>query len=67
MARTLAGSGFLLSGDRLCSFGSRTKWVLSVPRRLCYFMQRDGAVTNMVLRIFLRSRWHICHSFVMRR
>jgi hypothetical protein len=30
------------------------QWVLSVPKRLCYFMQRDGAVLNMVLRIFLR-------------
>jgi len=28
--------------------------VLSVPKRLRYFMQRDGAVLNMVLRIFLR-------------
>jgi hypothetical protein len=30
------------------------QWVLSVPKRLCYFMQRDRAVLNMVLRIFLR-------------
>ena len=30
------------------------QWVLSVPKRLGYFMQRDGAVLNMVLRIFLR-------------
>lgn len=29
-------------------------WVLSVPERLSYFLQRDGAVLNMVLRIFLR-------------
>ena len=29
-------------------------WVLWVPKRLRYFMQRDGAVLNMVLRIFLR-------------
>ena len=28
------------------------QWVLSVPKRLRYFMQRDGAVLNMVLRIF---------------
>ena len=28
--------------------------VLSVPKRLRYFMQRDGAVLGMVLRIFLR-------------
>jgi hypothetical protein len=27
---------------------------LSVPKRLRYFMQRDGSVLNMVLRIFLR-------------
>ncbi|EPC5782357.1 transposase zinc-binding domain-containing protein, partial [Citrobacter freundii] len=30
------------------------QWVLSVPKRLRYFMQRDGAVVSMVLRIFLR-------------
>jgi hypothetical protein len=30
------------------------QWVLSVPKRLHYFMQRDGLVLNMVLRIFLR-------------
>ena len=30
------------------------QWVLLVPKRLRYFMQRDGAVLNMVLRIFLR-------------
>ena len=30
------------------------QWVLSVPKRLRYFMQRDGAVLNMLLRIFLR-------------
>ena len=30
------------------------QWVLSVPKRLRYFMQPDGAVLNMVLRIFLR-------------
>jgi hypothetical protein len=30
------------------------QWVLSVPKRLRYFMQRDGSVLNMVLRIFLR-------------
>ena len=28
--------------------------MLSVPKRLRYFMQRDGAVLNVVLRIFLR-------------
>ncbi len=30
------------------------QWVLSVPKRLRYFMQRNGVVLNMVLRIFLR-------------
>ena len=30
------------------------QWVLSVLKRLRYFRQRDGAVLNMVLRIFLR-------------
>ena len=35
------------------------QWVLSAPKRLRYFMQRDGAVLNMVLRIFLRV---IAHS-----
>jgi hypothetical protein len=30
------------------------QWVLSVPKRLRYFMQRDDAALNMVLRIFLR-------------
>ena len=33
--------------------------MLSVPQRLRYFMQRDGAVLNMVLRIFL---WVIAQS-----
>ena len=28
--------------------------VLSAPKRLRYFMQRDGVVLNMILRIFLR-------------
>ena len=31
------------------------QWVLSVPKRLRYFLQRDGAVLGMVLRIFLRA------------
>ena len=31
------------------------QWVLSVPKRLLYFMLRDGAVLNMVLRLFLRA------------
>jgi len=30
------------------------QWVLSVPKRLRYFMQRDGVVLNSVLHIFLR-------------
>lgn len=30
------------------------RWVLSVPKRLRYFMRRDGVALNMVLRIFLR-------------
>ena len=30
------------------------QWVLSVPKRLRFFLQRDGATLNMVLRIFLR-------------
>lgn len=30
------------------------QWVLSVPKRLRYFMQRDWVVLNMVQRIFLR-------------
>jgi Transposase zinc-binding domain len=30
------------------------QWVLSVPKRLRYCMQRDGVVLNVVLRIFLR-------------
>jgi hypothetical protein len=30
------------------------QWVLSVPKRLRYFMQRDGSMLNMVLQIFLR-------------
>ena len=29
-------------------------WLLSVPKRLRYLMQRDEAVLNVVLRIFLR-------------
>jgi hypothetical protein len=30
------------------------QWVLAVPKRLRYYMQRDSATLNMVLRIFLR-------------
>lgn len=29
------------------------QWVLSVPKRLRYFLQRDGAALNTALRIFL--------------
>ena len=36
--------------------------VLSVPKRLRYFLQRDGAVLNMVLRIFLRVIAQSLHS-----
>jgi len=38
------------------------QWVLPVPKRLRYFMQRDGAVMNMVLRIFLRVIAQGLHS-----
>ncbi len=31
------------------------QWVLSVPKRLRHFMQRDGAVLNMVLRVITHS------------
>ena len=34
------------------------QWVLSVPKRLRYFMQRDGAVLSMVLRILEDSGPH---------
>jgi hypothetical protein len=30
------------------------QWMLSAPKRLRYFMQRDGEALIMVLRIFLR-------------
>ena len=30
------------------------QWALSALKRLRYFMQRDGAVPNIVLRVFLR-------------
>jgi hypothetical protein len=30
------------------------QWVLSVPKRLRYFLQRDGVALNTALRIFLR-------------
>ena len=31
------------------------QWVLSVPKRLRYYIQRDGAVLNMVLRCQMRN------------
>ncbi len=36
------------------------QWVLSVPKRLRCFMQRDRAVLNMVLRE--RAALHRCHQ-----
>jgi hypothetical protein len=30
------------------------QWVLFVPKRLCFLLQREGVVLHMVLRIFLR-------------
>ena len=47
------GDGGTPDGPRFPCLPVR-QWVLSVPKRLRYFMQRDGAVLNMVLRIFLR-------------
>ena len=40
--------------DHVFPFLPVRQWVLSVPKRLRHFMQRDGAVLGMVLRIFLR-------------
>ena len=52
---THGGDGRAPHRSRLAaSAGTVRQWVLSVPKRLRYFMQRDGAVLNMVLRIFLR-------------
>ncbi len=34
------------------------QWVLSVPKHLRYFLQRDGAALNTALRIFLRVVQH---------
>jgi hypothetical protein len=31
------------------------QWVFSVPKRLRYFMQREGAALNCALRLFLRA------------
>jgi hypothetical protein len=38
------------------------QWVLSVPKRLRYFLQRDGAALNTALRIFLRVIQHSLHQ-----
>ena len=38
------------------------QWVLSIPKRLRYFMQRDGPVLGMVLRIFLRVIAQTLHA-----
>lgn len=38
------------------------QWVLSVPKRLRYFLQRDGAALNTALRIFLRVILHSLHE-----
>jgi hypothetical protein len=45
-------AGYL--SDHVFAHMAVRQWVLSVPKRLRYFMQRDGAALNMVLRIFLR-------------
>ena len=39
------------------------QWVLSVPKRLRYYMQRDGAVLGMVLRTFLRVIAQSLHTY----
>ena len=38
------------------------QWVLSVPKRLRYFMQRDSAALNTALRIFLRVVQQCLHE-----
>jgi len=38
------------------------QWVLFVPKRLRYFLQRDGAALNTALRIFLRVIQHSLHE-----
>lgn len=38
------------------------QWVLSVPKRFRYYMQRDGPVLGMVLRIFLRVIAQTLHA-----
>ena len=39
------------------------QWMLSVPKRLRSFIQRDAAVLNMVLRIFLRVIEQRLHQY----
>ena len=41
--------------------------VLSVPKRLRYYMQRDSATLNMVLRIFLRVIAKACKPIALAR
>jgi hypothetical protein len=41
-----------LLSDRFTPKPFARQWVLSVPKRLRYFTQRDGAVLNMVLGAF---------------
>ena len=43
------------------------QWVLSVPKRLRYFMPRDGAALNTAMRILLRVVQHSLHARVHRR
>lgn len=38
------------------------QWVLSVPKRLRYYMQRDGAALNTALRIFMRIVQQCLHE-----
>ena len=48
------GDGGAHDGPRLPPPAGAPVGAAQVPKRLRYFMQRDGAVLNMVLRIFLR-------------
>jgi hypothetical protein len=47
------GDGGAPDGPRLAA-PARSPMGLSVPKRLRYFVQRDGAVFNLVLRVVLR-------------
>jgi len=38
------------------------QWVLSVPKRLSYFLQTDTALQGAVLRIFLRALNDACSN-----